>query len=466
MKKFFNYSPTDQVKTYVIDLFCGAGGTSTAIYESNTNIQVIACINHDANAIRSHSENYPDCIHYTEDIRTVSLMDLKRIVDHLRLENPTCRIAIWASLECTHFSKAKGGQSRSADSRTLAEHLYRYDDIIQPDFFWIENVREFLTWGPLDDDGKPIKDYKGCDYQKWVNEFTGRGYSYDYRILNAADFGAYTSRVRYFGQFSKNPDAIAWPEQTHYKKPAAGQESWKAVKDILNLSNEGVSIFARKKDLSEATLERIYAGLVKFVANGDDSFLCSYYKNSTFIGPKDPCGTLTTKDRFQKVNVNFIDNQYGNSKPTSADQPVGSLTANPKQNVVTCRPWILNPQYVSKGSSLEKPCFTLIARMDKAPPYLVSPQKGNPFIKMRSTDTSAMKKIKLFMIAYGIADIKMRMLEIVEMLQIQGFPKDYILRGTQTDQKKYIGNSVEVTVGAALFRAIDKQINSSFLFAA
>ena len=501
MKKHFDYTPphlrsdVEGIKTYVIDLFCGAGGTSTAIYESKTGIQVIACINHDANAIRSHAENYPDCIHYTEDIRTVSLMDLKRIVDHLRLEDPTCRIAIWASLECTHFSKAKGGQSRSADSRTLAEHLYRYDDVIQPDFFWIENVREFITWGPLDEEGKPIKEYKGCDYQKWVAEFESRGYTYDYRVLNAADFGAYTSRVRYFGQFSKDPNSIAWPEQTHFKKPTGDQKPWKSVKHVLDLEDEGNSIFNRKRPYSEATEKRILAGLVKFVANGDSTtFLCSYYGNSTFIGPNEPCGTITTKDRFSKVKVTIIDNQYGNSKPTSAAQPIGTITANPKQNVITCTPWVMdtqfnnvgnsvedpagtitanrkyhylmNPQFVSKGSSLEKPCFTLIARMDKAPPHLITTESGQVAIQISETDSPTMKKIKQFMAFYGIADIKMRMLKILEMKQIQGFPKDYILRGTQTEQKKYIGNSVEVTVGVALFRAIDQQIKTLNLFAA
>lgn len=646
------------VKTFVIDLFCGAGGTSTAIHKSNSNIEVIACINHDKNAIISHSENYPNCIHYTEDIRYVSLRGLQRIVRKLRLENPGCKIAIWASLECTHFSKAKGGQSRNEDSRTLAEHLFRYDEILKPDFIWIENVREFLTWGPLDEEGKPIKEFKGRDYDKWVQDFKDRGYYYDYRLLNAADFGAFTSRLRYFGQFSKNPNLLSFPKATHHKKAKDGLKKWMPVKKVLDLTNEGLSIFNRKKRLSDATLERIYSGLIKFVANGDTSFikkyfsgnpdglvsnisdpcgtlltkdshalinavrmnskedgsfikrynggdpdekvkslndpigtistngrhaivrpvflqnfytngsildpesvcgtlttkdshaivkpifmLSSYYGTPTHIGENDPCGTLTTKDRFSKIDVhfiqnyyssggelnsvdepnpalttipkqrvatvNFIDNQYGNSSATSMENPLGTVTANPKQNVVTANPWIMdtqfgnvgssiedpsrtivanrkytylmNPQFVSKGSSLENPCFTLIARMDKAPPYMITTEEGSVEWALDLTlffDESDMQhvydelsdtygprleksvrvRIIEFMIVYQIRDIKMRMLEIIEMLQIQGFPKDYKLVGTKTEQKKYIGNSVEVTVGVALFEDIDNKI--------
>lgn len=50
------------------------------------------------------------------------------------------------------------------------------------------------------------------------------------------------------------------------------------------------------------------------------------------------------------------------------------------------------------------------------------------------------------MAAYLIGDIKMRMLKIPELLKIQGFPNEYKLQGTQTEQKKYIGNSVHPLV--------------------
>ncbi len=64
-----------------------------------------------------------------------------------------------------------------------------------------------------------------------------------------------------------------------------------------------------------------------------------------------------------------------------------------------------------------------------------------------------MIKIKEFMNIYGIRDIKIRMLRIPELLQIQGFPKDYSLVGTQAEQKKYIGNAVEVNCAKALIKS-------------
>lgn len=113
-----------------IDLFCGAGGTSTGVNTARLDgeecAKVIACVNHDANAIASHASNHPEAMHFTEDIRT---LDLTPLVDHLkecRTENPEALTVLWASLECTNFSRAKGGQPRDADSRTLAEHLFRY----------------------------------------------------------------------------------------------------------------------------------------------------------------------------------------------------------------------------------------------------------------------------------------------------------------------------------------------------
>ena len=118
------------IKLLYIDLFCGAGGTSTGVenarYADERCAKVIACVNHDANAIASHAANHPDALHFTEDIRTLELSPLVAHVERMKKIYPDALIVLWASLECTNFSKAKGGQPRDADSRTLAEHLFRY----------------------------------------------------------------------------------------------------------------------------------------------------------------------------------------------------------------------------------------------------------------------------------------------------------------------------------------------------
>ena len=127
------------MKLLYIDLFCGTGGTSTGVENARYNgrqcAKVIGCVNHDANAIASHAANHPDAMHFTEDIRTLELSPLIAHIAKMRKLYPDAFVVLWASLECTNFSKAKGGQPRDADSRTLADHLFRYIEaiIIEPD---------------------------------------------------------------------------------------------------------------------------------------------------------------------------------------------------------------------------------------------------------------------------------------------------------------------------------------------
>lgn len=506
-----------------IDLFCGAGGTSTGINTSRLNgdecAKVIACVNHDANAIASHASNHPDALHFTEDIRTLELTPLVTHVNRCRQEHPESLTVLWASLECTNFSKAKGGQPRDADSRTLAEHLFRYIDAINPDYIQIENVEEFMSWGDVDEKGKPVSKDKGRSYLKWVNRIKRFGYEFERRIMNAADYGAYTSRKRFFGIFAKKGLPIVWPEQTHCKVKDQGLFSdlqpWKPVRDVLDFSIEGKSIFGRKKPLAEKTLERIHAGLIKFVAGGKSAFMVKYNsmnQNGKYVSPSldDPCptvatqqrlalaqvsflskqfsgdpdsknisvdepagtittidhhafisvhygngfntscnspaATLTTKDRMALVQMSFLDMQYGTGVPASIDTVAGALTTNPKHNLVTCDRFLMNPQFASAGSSVDDPCFTLIARMDKRPPCLVITESGDVAIEIYETDSPMTVKIKKFMAMYGIVDIKMRMLVVDELKLIMGFPEDYVLIGTQAEQKKFIGNAVEVTI--------------------
>lgn len=568
------------IELFVIDLFCGAGGLSEGVEEArldgNRCGKVVCCVNHDKNAILSHDANIPDALHFIEDIRTLELSPISTIVERIRQLYPDAMIMLHASLECTNFSKAKGGQPRDADSRTLAEHLFRYIDVIDPDYIQIENVEEFMSWGDMDENGKPISMDKGRLYQKWVRNVKKYGYNFEHRILNAADFGAYTTRKRFFGIFAKKSLPIVFPEPTHCKGGRQDMfsklEKWKPVKEVLDFSDEGTTIF-REKPLAEKTLERIYAGLIKFVAGGKDAFLSRYNTvrpQDTCKSVDEPCGVLTTENRFAKVQVSFLSKQFSGhpeSKNVSVEEPAGAITCKdhhvfvsayygnghnhsvdlpaptvttkdrmaliesrfmcsynfkdtgkdinqpcptlltkdrlslvspffmnqysgggqvsdinspcpavtttPKQNLVTCQPWIMNtafsnvgssieepsqtitanrkwhylmnPQFNSAGGSVDSPCFTLIARMDKMPPYLVATESGQVAIEIYDNDSPMTVKIKEFMALYGIVDIKMRMLRIPELKKIMGFPEDYVLIGTQAGQKKFIGNAVEVT---------------------
>lgn len=330
------------IKLLYIDLFCGAGGTSTGVenarYADERCAKVIACVNHDANAIASHAANHPDALHFTEDIRTLELSGLVAHVEKMKMQYPDAYVVLWASLECTNFSKAKGGQPRDADSRTLAEHLFRYIEAIDPDYIQIENVEEFMSWGDMDENGKPISKDKGRCYEKWKRNVRKYGYDFDWRILNAANYGAYTTRKRYFGIFAKRGLPIVFPEPTHCKDGKTDMmgrlEKWNAVKEVLDFTDEGDSIFCRKKPLAEKTLERIYAGLIKFVAGGKDAFIVKYNsmnRNGKYQPPSidEPCPTVATQGRLALAKVSFLSKQYSGhpeSKNISIEEPAGTIT--------------------------------------------------------------------------------------------------------------------------------------------
>jgi DNA (cytosine-5)-methyltransferase 1 len=460
----------EYIKYIVIDLFCGAGGTTTGFEkakDSNGNkiAKVIACVNHDKLAIESHIANFPDAKHFQEDIRTLDIQELTIHVKECKTKYPKSKLIIWASLECINFSKAKGGLPRDRDSRTLANDLERYIIGVQPDLIMIENVREFMSWGPLDDKGKPISRKSGRDYIRWCNYLKSMGYNYDYRLLNAADFGAHTSRIRYFGIFAKGGIKITFPVPTHAKKPISGifgqLEKWKPVKEVLDFKDKGTSIFLRKKPLVERTLKRIYGGLEKYIAKGSINFLQSYYGTGLNInGIENPAPTITTKDRLAIVQCTFwLDKQYsGAHNHQSIEEPNHTLTARNKYALMVAEGisdhYLINPQFNNAGSSIEKPCFTLIARMDKKPPYLVSTEYGELKIQVKDDDTPTMKKIKSFMAHYGLVDIKMRMLKVDELKRITGFPEGYILKGGSTKQKWFIGNAVPPVMAKVLCESI------------
>ncbi len=240
-----------------IDLFCGAGGTSTGVEQATyfdegiekKLCKVIIGINHDKLAIASHKANHPDTLHMVEDVRHVKLKNISRLIEAIREELPYIKIYLWGSMDCVHHSRAKGGDSRDADSRSLAEELYRYEKALRPDIIQIENVTEIRSWGPLmhkkgiakgmklstwkykDKVGNTMvysknnltwMDAKGFMYKKqkkkgiapwmiplpekkeeyfikWKEHLKSLGYGYDDRDLNSANFGALRIKLINYG---------------------------------------------------------------------------------------------------------------------------------------------------------------------------------------------------------------------------------------------------------------------------
>lgn len=412
----------------------------------NTRAKVIACVNHDANAIASHLANHPETKHFTEDIRDFAVVvKIKKIVDAIRKRHPDCFIKVWASLECTNFSNAKGGLPKDADSRTLAEHLPMYLDALNPDYLYIENVREFRSWGALDCNNKPISREKGNDYLKWVNTIKAMGYEYDYRDLNSADFKAYTSRMRYFGIFAKTGLPIEFPEPEIKNKAKR-----KPVREVLDLNNLGADLFCKKR--SDNTISRIHRGLEK--ALGQPYFLTSYYGNGNSHSVDVPCNTLTTKDRYA---FHYVHYEYSTLTTSSIDAPVGSFTTTPKHNLVTAE-WLTDFQFGRVHKSLNEPCMTIIARQDKKPIYLLQAEQGHPTDFINDDDSDQVKELKQFMVDKGIKSVYIRMLTLEEMLMIQGFPRDYKLVGTKANKTKFIGNSVPPVLARKLAEAGERAL--------
>lgn len=474
-----------------IDLFCGAGGVTTGVSQV-PGVQVVACVNHDATAIASHAANHPAALHYTEDIRTLDISPIAARVAMLRLRYPDAKVVLWASCECTNFSRAKGGKTRDPDSRSLAEHLFRYIQALQPDYIQIENVTEFLEWGPmLKQAGKliPDKTRKGESFNSWFTHVVNMGYFGDWHIFNAADFGAYTSRKRLFVQFGRYGLPMAWPAPTH------SRANWKPCRDVLDLDDFGQSIFTRKKPLCDATLRRLTEGIRKFAR---PQFIFRYMSGPGHVHPLEaPCVTVCTQKNLYLAAGKFMDNYYGQGYATSIHAPVGTLCTKQQKYPVTA---VFMASYYSGGGQLsgtEAPCPTLTtvpkprvvtasfirAMMRPGTKGLVYPLNkpmktlltrdyfyldtcrytGCPnYNQDAPRDTEAMLTLKQAMRERGIADICMRPLSVRECLRVMGFPEDYKLCGTQTQQRKFIGNAVEVHMAYEMALALHNALKDQY----
>ena len=496
-----------------VDLFAGAGGTTTGAEQSGV-CRVLAAVNHDPVAISSHSANHPHVEHFVEDIRTLDTSELVRIVSRARARHPHAKLVLWGSPDCTHFSRAKSGP-KNRDTRSLADEMPRYARALQPDYIKVENVEEFTSWGPLDDAGRPISRHEGRDYMRWVQSITSLGYHYQYRILNAADYGAHTSRRRYFGVFAKQGLPIVWPEPTHAKAPGRGglfadhRQPWRPVMEVLDLHDIGRSIFDREKPLVDKTLRRILNGLRKFIgqpllmtcntpgyslpldrpsgaitAAGHKALvtpmLITYYNHGGSVQVTGSAPTVTAKDRMGIVTpVQWIDKNYSSAiSGNPIDQPAGSVLPSPKSAL--CTAWLLNPQYNNPGNPIDQPSPTVIARQKSYPLSLaiataempgpsaplpsgegpgVGSGVGSPRWLPATADTPTMLELKAFMRRHQVADIYLRMLHERELARIQGFPDDYVLHGTSEHRKKQIGNAVVSHIPKAMLRALAAALN-------
>ena len=373
-----------------LDLYCGAGGWTTgwakAMHDLGIPFREIA-VNHWCRAVETMLTNHPNVIAMQADIEAITPDDIDAdVIDHLH-----------ASPSCTHHSRAKGGKPRSNQLRSQPNEIWKFIDNKHVRRITIENVPEFTKWGPLTTDGRPIKRKEGACFQAWLQQFTARGYTYEWRILNCADYGDATSRRRFFLQAVKRGcGKIRWPEPTHTENPQPDLfghtlKPWRGVCECLDYSDIGNSIFGRKNPLAKNTLRRVAVGLLKYCgidfqidmlgAGGDDEsrvlpltkplrtqhtanrtmivrpFLVKLNNHATVEDTKDPLTTVTTSGNHHALCTPFIVRMRNNQDCAPLDKPLSAISCSGAHHEI-CTPIIIEHQNNGRARSVDEPIGT------------------------------------------------------------------------------------------------------------
>jgi DNA (cytosine-5)-methyltransferase 1 len=348
-------------KILVADLLCGAGGSSTgcqrALSELGLEMELV-CVNHWDVAIETHKKNHPEARHYCQDIASVR--------PHLVVPEGYLDL-LMASPTCTHHSVARGGKPTSDQQRSDPWHIVTWFTELRVKRAIIENVWEFVGWGPVDvRTGKPIKSRKGEYFRAWVDTIWRLGAtSIEYRKLNAADYGDATTRSRFIMMIRFDGKPIVWPQPTHFKRDDGklalfpGMKPWKPARDIIDWNIKGKSIFARKKPLAPKTLARIYSGAVKF--GWPEPFLVILRNHMAGQSVDAPLPTIAANGTHIGLAQPVIMNGRRNNqaKPVTTE-PVPSLDT--KGGVWLAEPFVLSRHAEGAPRSVDEPTPTQVAK--------------------------------------------------------------------------------------------------------
>ncbi len=456
----------DQIRELVVDNFAGGGGASTGIARAIGRSVDIA-INHDAAAIAMHKVNHPETKHFLESVWDV---DPRKVTQGYPIG------LAWFSPDCTHFSKAKGGKPVSKDIRGLAWVAVKWAALVRPRVLNLENVEEFKNWGPIDENGLPIKERKGETFAAFIaclstglapehpawpeirevigDDFPyhllekGLGYDVDFRELRACDYGAPTIRKRLFLIARCDGRPIVWPWPTHGDPQSEAVKSgrlkpWRTAAEIIDWSIPCPSIFERQRPLAENTMRRIARGIKWFVMDNPNPFIIRLNYPQTSQRERmvdEPTQTLTAKNDLALVTPTLIQTGYGEREgqaPRSLDihRPLGTVVAGGQKHALVAAFLLKYYGASDNGQTLSEPLHTVTAR-DRF-----------GLVTIHGED-------------YQIVDIGMRMLEPRELFNAQGFPGDYIIdrdaegnRFTKKDQVARCGNAVPPPFAEALVRA-------------
>lgn len=409
---------------HAADLFAGAGGTSTglarACQEASLTPTLLA-VNHWKTAIETHQRNHPWARHMCRSLHEV---DPRKEIPNRKLH------ILAASPECTHHSVARGGRPMVDQLRASAWLVVDWLSQLDVDNLLIENVKEFKSWGPLNAKNRPIKERRGEIYNAWKAAISSLGYTVEDRILNAADYGATTSRQRLFVLARRHGKAITWPTQTH-TKAGTGPAKWRAAREIIDWTLPGQSIFGRKRPLAEKTLARISAGLKRF---GVQPFILPHrqFEEMMVDSVEDPLRTITAHNGQDNYLIEPFLIPFFGERPTqgprshSLNDPVPAVTSHGAGALVQA--FLVKYYGTGIASSLDAPLDTITA-----------------------TDRFGLVEIKGERFKL---DITLRMLQPHELSAAMGFESAYQFAGTRRDQVRQIGNAVEVNNAHALCRSL------------
>ncbi|MBD1572919.1 DNA cytosine methyltransferase [Vibrio sp. S17_S38] len=485
----------------IVDNFAGGGGASTGI-EMALGRSVDIAINHDPDAIDMHRLNHPDTKHYCESVWDVDPIEA--------CDGRPVGLA-WFSPDCKHFSKAKGNRPVDKSIRGLAWVAVRWAALVKPRMLMLENVEEFLTWGPVVEVSpgkfKPCPDRKGETFEAFIkalstgldihhpawdeiktaigDEFPyeqlerGLGYNIEWNVLRACDYGAPTIRKRFFLVARNDGEDIQWPLPTHGVK-GSGLLPYRTAADIIDWSIPVKSIFGRKKPLVEATIKRIVKGLDKFIFNNDNPFIVpekhalpfiTEYANSSnqrvFAG-NEPLRTLTSATQglnFAVVTA-FIAKHFTGANGSSMNAPLATVTQVDHNALVTSHMVKLRGDNI--GHATDEPVHTISAgglHIGEVRAFLIQyygtstgHELDRPLGTVTTKDRFGLVTIKGEQ--YQIVDIGMRMLEPHELFAAQSFPDDYVIahdssgkKLSKTKQVARCGNAVPPLVAKALVEA-------------
>lgn len=353
----------------VVDSFAGGGGASTGIHMALGYPPHVA-INHDDAALAMHAANHPDTVHLSNNIWKVDPDDVER-------GRPIG--LFWASPDCTHHSKAKGGvpiRSEGRNSRDLGWIVVLWAQRRRPRVIILENVEEWQQWGPLVADGngdlRPDPERKGQTFKAWVRQLRGLGYRVEWQERRACDFGAPTIRKRLLVIARCDGRSIVWPAPTHGDPKSEAVKSgrlkpWRTAAEIIDWTLPCPSIFMTRDEakayhkatgvrvnrpLAEATMARIARGVKRYVLDAAEPFIirtdmASAAARNGVNGIDEPIRTQTTAGSHAVVTpfvAPFVSYGQQGGANRSAEDPMHTITASEKDTNAVVAPFLV-PRY-------------------------------------------------------------------------------------------------------------------------